>query len=104
MMKLWACKLMMPHSNKHTGQAWPKGSRWMNFVELYTELKLKYDTDRLYALSGMAATISPDEIGQEADATTSTRVLIVMSLSRTKQSSSCMSSLFGFFLLHSAKG
>jgi hypothetical protein len=62
-MQLRACKLMIQHSNMLSRQKWSKSSRWVNFVELFTQRRLTYDTDRLYALSGMAATMSPSETG-----------------------------------------
>jgi len=62
-MQLRACKLMMQHSSKPTRQQWSQSSRWVNFVELFTQRNLTYHTDRLYALSGMAATMSPSAKG-----------------------------------------
>ncbi|PMD24517.1 HET-domain-containing protein, partial [Hyaloscypha hepaticicola] len=46
-----------------THQKWSQSSRWVNFVELFTQRDLTYHTDRLYALSGMAATMSPSAKG-----------------------------------------
>jgi hypothetical protein len=62
-MQLRASKLMMQHSNQPTRQKWSQNSKWVNFVELFTQRSLTYDTDRLYALSGMAATISTSKKG-----------------------------------------
>lgn len=56
--QLSACKRMMQYLNRPLDPEGSVRSRWTNLVELFTRRNLTYETDRLYALSGIAAEIS----------------------------------------------
>jgi hypothetical protein len=60
-MQLRACKLMMQNPDKLLRSQWTQKSMWPNFVELFTQRCLTYDTDRLHAMSGIAAMISSSQ-------------------------------------------
>lgn len=64
--QLQACKRMVQYpagpSSDHSESELP--TRWANFVELATQRSLTYESDRLHALSGIAAVISRPERGQ----------------------------------------
>lgn len=58
--QLRACKRMMRYSAKSVSADsanWEERPRWPNFVALFTQRSLTYQTDRLHAMSGMAAVL-----------------------------------------------
>lgn len=65
-MQLRACKRMVQHSTKPITAGivdWEERPRWPNFVAMLTSRSLTYETDRLHAMSGMAAVLA----GQNGD-------------------------------------